>query len=201
VDPPLTSAKLHELANVFDSQGLPKHAEILRKRAVMRDRPDSLKAQYRAAFRRAMNAKDPLVVRALATAFEAQGLTLNAQKLRDYAVGLDAAAVIPGPAIVDLPPPMEVIVPAVTHVTVTGDNPDLGSLSREPTDDEAAESEFAAEPPGNRARIPTGTGPSGPAAQVTATDPTLPYPDPTNAVQDAANGIVNTLDDLADDLS
>jgi hypothetical protein len=93
--PPSTPAQLLELADKFDSEGLPAYSEILRKRAAMRLRPPALKAQYREAFRKAMSSTDTVLIRNAAIAFEAQGLTENASKLRDYAVGLDASASIP----------------------------------------------------------------------------------------------------------
>ena len=122
LDPPLSSEKLNELATLFEKEGLAAHADILRKRAMMRDRPEELKKQYRAAFQSAMGCKDPLRVRALATAFEAQGMTNNARKLREYAIGLDAAAVIPG--TVNLPPP-------VVALPLDGDLPGENSLEAE----------------------------------------------------------------------
>ena len=115
VDPPLTPDELNDLADVFDSQGLPAYADLLRKRAVMRAQPPEVKAAHRAAYRKAMGSKDPTSVRILANAFEGQGKTAIAADLRNYADGLDAAASLPAPmppATTDSPAPTPPAPPA-----------------------------------------------------------------------------------------
>ena len=94
VDPPLTPEQLCDLADVFDREGLPAYADILRKRAAMRGQPEELKKAHRSAYRKAMASQDPLSVRVLANAFEGQGKTAIAASLRNYADGLDAAVAL-----------------------------------------------------------------------------------------------------------
>lgn len=220
IDPPLTSEKLNELAEKFDGQGLSKHAEILRKRAVMRDRPEEVKRQYRAAFQKAMGSKDVLNIRALATAFESQGLTNNARKLREYAIGLDSAAGIPG--VIEFPPPME----TVAVVEPPGENaleaefagpstvilaasaakavpPAPGSVPPPPPSTAAPATANGDNDVPNEVYIRSGVQANAPRADSTLADPSVPYadPDPSNLVQTTANRVASALDELSDDIA
>jgi len=126
IDPPLSPEALNELADIFDKEGLTAYSEILRMRARLRARPPELKQAYRSAFTKGMNSKDPLAVRALATAFESQGMVANAATLRNYAIGLDAAALAPGSADAEgpAPPSPPAVAPSgVESTAVTGDTP------------------------------------------------------------------------------
>lgn len=92
---------LREMAEVYERNGLKPAAELLRKRAALRELPADKKAQYKQIFRDAMSDKDPKAVDAVAAAFEKQGATGNAAALRAYAQSLrtarTAAPDAPGP--------------------------------------------------------------------------------------------------------
>jgi len=98
---------LREMADVFDRNGLAPQADLLRKRAKLRELPQDKKDQYKQIFRDAMADKDPKAVEAVAAAFDKQGATGNAAALRKYAESLRtanaAAPNAPGPG--DAPPP------------------------------------------------------------------------------------------------
>lgn len=82
--------KLRALADGFDKAGLKKEAELLRKRALIGEKPPSEKKRWRAHFKKGMKAKDPTKIENLAKAFDSQGATDAAIKLRQYAKGLRA---------------------------------------------------------------------------------------------------------------
>jgi hypothetical protein len=94
-------ALVREMADVFEKHGLKDQAELLRKRAKLSELPQAKKDEYKQIFRDAMADKDPKAVEAVATAFEKQGATGNAQALRTYAQSLRtaqaAAPKAPGP--------------------------------------------------------------------------------------------------------
>ena len=92
--PPLPSDQLRALATTFDDEGLPAYADVLRKRADIRDLPPEKKEARQAAVKKALSSNDSVAVRAMAGAFDSEGATFTAQKLRDYADGLDQAAFI-----------------------------------------------------------------------------------------------------------
>lgn len=82
--------KLRALADGFDKAGLKKEAELLRKRALIGEKPPSEKRRWRRHFKAGMKAKDPQSIDNLAKAFESQGATDAAAKLRQYSKGLKA---------------------------------------------------------------------------------------------------------------
>lgn len=83
--------KLRELAAVFRSQGLVAEAEMLTKRAALRELPPEVVQARREAFRAAMASTDATKVMGMADAYESQGCTGAAADLRKYAAGLLAA--------------------------------------------------------------------------------------------------------------
>jgi len=83
--------KLRELACAYRKEGLPVQAEMLEKRAALRELPQEIKEARRAAFKKAKECTDPTKVEVVASAFEHEGATGAAQSLRDYAAGLKAA--------------------------------------------------------------------------------------------------------------
>lgn len=85
------SAKLRALAKVFREQGLVKEADILDKRATLRDLPSDVKEARRDVFRKGMDSKDHVAVDNLAAAFEKEGATGAADALRKHAAALRAA--------------------------------------------------------------------------------------------------------------
>lgn len=90
--------KLRKLADVFDKEGLKVEAEMLRKRAALRELPAEDKAKRKEAFRKGMRTHDdngkvqnPDKVEKLAGAFLSQGATGNATALKRHAEGLRKA--------------------------------------------------------------------------------------------------------------
>jgi hypothetical protein len=80
--------QLRALAGTFDRVGLATHAELLRKRAALRELPAETKQQRADAFRMGMTSKDAAKVEGLAMAFQNEGATSAAANLRVYASGL-----------------------------------------------------------------------------------------------------------------
>lgn len=101
VNTPQDPKLLREMADVYERNGLKTQADLLRKRATLRELPAEKKDQYKQIFRDAMSDKDPKAVEAVAAAFEKQGATGNAAALRSYAQSLRtakaAAPNAPGP--------------------------------------------------------------------------------------------------------
>jgi len=85
-------AKLRSLADVYEKEGLKDEAELLRKRAKLRELPKAVKDARQAAFRETLKSKDPVAVRRVAAAFRKEGCTGAAAKLEEYAKGLEVAA-------------------------------------------------------------------------------------------------------------
>ena len=92
--------KLRALATAFRKEGLNSQADMLEKRAKLRELPPDLKAKRQQAYRDGMKSTDPDKVETLAAAFESEGATGAADSLRKYAKGLRDAAKNPPP-----PPP------------------------------------------------------------------------------------------------
>jgi|SRR5208337_4541442 len=93
-DPPLNGPQLRVLAAQYDSEGHTAEADILLRRARIAELSDKDKATLTGAFKRGLSQKDPIAVRALANAFESEGLFGNAAALRDWANKLDVGATI-----------------------------------------------------------------------------------------------------------
>ena len=80
--------KLRKLAKVFRDEGLPAQAELLEKRAKLRELPPEVKEARRAAYKKGMASQDPVAVRSLADTFDKEGATGAAASLRKYADSL-----------------------------------------------------------------------------------------------------------------
>lgn len=80
--------KLRELAARFESEGLKKQAEILRKRAKLRSLPPEVENRRREIYRKTLTLKDPKKVEEIAKDFENEGATGAAAELRSYAKAL-----------------------------------------------------------------------------------------------------------------
>jgi len=93
-NPPPSADYYRGLANKFDDRGFTYEASILRKRAAVRDLPADQQAALAQAFKKGLSSKDPVEVRALANAYEAEGFFGNASALRRWANQLDVAASI-----------------------------------------------------------------------------------------------------------
>lgn len=83
---------LRFMAAAFASEGLDREAALLRKRAALKELPADVLAARRQAMRDALKSEDPAEVRTMADAFDKEGCTAVAAKLRGYAVGLETAA-------------------------------------------------------------------------------------------------------------
>lgn len=77
--------KLRALAATFRDQGLKPQAEMLEKRAALRETPKEIAQARKLVFQAALNSKDPAAVLKVAEAHEKVGALGAAQKLRDYA--------------------------------------------------------------------------------------------------------------------
>lgn len=105
------SGELRKIADQFQSWRLFPQATLLRQRADLRDLPAEVKAQRRATFRKGMSSKNKLAVLKLADAFDGQGCTTAAHRLRLYGSGLpdldnrsfETTAVVTPPADADAP--------------------------------------------------------------------------------------------------
>lgn len=84
--------KLRGLADAYEKEGLRAHADLLRKRAALRELPPEVKKARGDAYRKGMNSTDEVKVRKLADLFEAQGAVGAANKLREHADALSVAA-------------------------------------------------------------------------------------------------------------
>lgn len=82
------AGRMRELAKAFRAEGLTDEADMLEKRARLRDLPPEVKAQRKAAFKAAMSSKDKASVLRMVDAYEREGATGAAEKLREYAKGL-----------------------------------------------------------------------------------------------------------------
>lgn len=85
-------AKLLALSAAFKKEGFFTEATLLRKRAGIGKMSPEQKKAWRIAFKKGMNCKDPAKVEKLALAFDAEGGTDAAKKLRKYAKGLRSAS-------------------------------------------------------------------------------------------------------------
>lgn len=80
--------KLRALAESYRAQGLTAQADLLEKRAALRELPPEVKAARRAAFKSALASSNKGAVLAMANALDNEGATGAADKLREYAGGL-----------------------------------------------------------------------------------------------------------------
>lgn len=81
-------AGLRQLAAAFENAKLFSHAEMLRKRAALRELPDDVKKARRDAFKSVMASTDKKAVLAFAQKMQDEGCTGAAAKLRERAAGL-----------------------------------------------------------------------------------------------------------------
>lgn len=80
--------KLRALATAFEKEGLQKEADLLFKRAGLRELPNEVKAARRVVFKNAMSSMNGEEVRKVASAFRTQGAIGAAAALEEYADGL-----------------------------------------------------------------------------------------------------------------
>jgi phosphopentomutase len=80
--------KLRKLADAFQQQGLSKQADLLRKRAALRELPEATKQARKEVFIKTMNSTDPDKVEQAAAVFHGEGCIGAAAVLKLYAEGL-----------------------------------------------------------------------------------------------------------------
>jgi hypothetical protein len=80
--------KLRKLADAFEQQGLKTQAELLRKRAALRELPKEVQQARKQVFIKAMSSTDPEKVEQMATVFHGEGCIGAAAVLNLYAEGL-----------------------------------------------------------------------------------------------------------------
>lgn len=83
------SVRLRKFADAFETVGLLDQATMLRKRAALRDRPESLKTEQRERFRQTMASTDAAGARKLAAEFEDMGMIEAPKRLLERADALD----------------------------------------------------------------------------------------------------------------
>lgn len=125
--------KLRTLSKAFRAQGLPTHADMLEKRAKLREMPPALKAQRKVTFQKALQCQDANKVFAVANLYEREGCTGSAAALREHAAKLRAiepdATVTP--AIPIQQPPIPTVQPQVVQVAAHGDEEDIPPLTED----------------------------------------------------------------------
>jgi ATP-dependent DNA ligase len=84
--------KLRQLADAYQKEGLKAQADLLRKRADLRELPPDVKEGRRDAFRKGMASTNIAEIEKLAAMFEKETATGAAKALRDHAKALKAAA-------------------------------------------------------------------------------------------------------------
>jgi hypothetical protein len=82
--------KLRALADTFEKEGLRGEADMLRKRAALREAPPAVKAARRMAFKKAMGSDNPDAILEVAKAHEALGAMGAAAELKLRAANVSA---------------------------------------------------------------------------------------------------------------
>lgn len=81
-------ANLDKLAATFQGQGLPDQAALLRQRAALKRLPNEVKLVRREIWRKAIVSKNKPIMARLAEAYEREGCTSAAMRLREIISGL-----------------------------------------------------------------------------------------------------------------
>lgn len=81
-------ASLDRLASAFSGEGLHEQAKLLRQRAALKRLPPEVKQARAAVWRRAIVSKNKAGMLKLAAAYDSQGCTSAAMRLREIASGL-----------------------------------------------------------------------------------------------------------------
>lgn len=82
-------SKIRQLASTFDKVGLKAAAEMLRKRANLRELPPQIKEARQTVMKKALASTDKTKVLNVANAFEGEGAVGVAERLRQHAEGLE----------------------------------------------------------------------------------------------------------------
>ena len=138
--------KMRELAAAFEKARCYPQAKMLRLRIALEDLPPETKALRREQFAKGMASKKPDAVLRLASAFEAEGATTSAAKLRKHAEQLVKALTEAQPIVT---PPPEPVAPAGDSYRVQTDFPsiqDQGRLTSDTPTVNGADSHVAVPP-------------------------------------------------------
>jgi hypothetical protein len=81
-------AKLRELAAAYRAEGLTAEADLLEKRAALKERTPEKKKEHREVVQRALVSENPKAVEGVASAFHGMGATGTAANLRRHARAL-----------------------------------------------------------------------------------------------------------------
>jgi cobalamin biosynthesis protein CobT len=79
---------LDKLAKSFEEQGLAEQAALLRQRASLKRLPNEVKLARRAIWRKAIKSKNRAAILRLAMAYDGEGCTSAAMRLKEIASGL-----------------------------------------------------------------------------------------------------------------
>jgi hypothetical protein len=176
------SGKLRELADVFATEGLTVQADLLKKRANLRELPETIKRARHEAFLKAMSASDPAKVEEIALLFENEGAIGASNALRGYSAGLRAGTA--APYVAPPVPPVAITPPGATpHVQA----PPVPSAPAAPTGTSPAPAVAAAGAPAHEVAASTAStgqavvpsiSPSGQVAQTPDNPSGLPLTGP-----------------------
>lgn len=91
INNPLEPAKLRELAEAFRKVGMKPEADMLDKRAALREAPKELTEKRREAYHKALRSDNIPAILEMAQAFDDLGATGAAASLRTYAAELQSS--------------------------------------------------------------------------------------------------------------
>jgi hypothetical protein len=83
--------ELRRLGDAFAGESLPEHAQLLYKRAGLRELPEDIKAKRRMIFRKAMCSDNVQAIRGVALAFAREGAIDAGKVLKEHADAVEAA--------------------------------------------------------------------------------------------------------------
>lgn len=118
-------ASLDKLASAFAGEGLHEQAKLLRQRAALKRLPPHIKQARAEVWRKAIASKNKAGMLKLAAAYDQEGCTAAALRLREIASGVPETIpapeepVIETPPVTDTPPEEEESVAVVEETTPT----------------------------------------------------------------------------------
>lgn len=101
--------KLRQMAMAFRQQGHIAEADMLVKRALLREAPPEVQATRKEAFKKGMASTDSGGIRSLADAFDSQGATGAAAELRAHARALESTSLSPQDSAIQAIEPVEAV--------------------------------------------------------------------------------------------
>jgi len=131
-------AKLRQLAQAFDKEGFREQADMLYKRAHLKDLPKEIIKARNELFHKAMASRNLEIVRKVADAFEQEGATNAAAKLREHILAVESEPKVPETpkpeevTIIEPPKPEEVTVVPPSEPTTNPDHKTIPAPEPEP---------------------------------------------------------------------